>query len=298
VPSFKPDPNLLKKYPNAVTLPQLQLKERFTGTLLGLGAGESRGAQGDPGPGIELLLIVARSIADRRRFEAADVAPAMLRWFGARPREIDALLRAALENLRAGEGPEQAGALAWEDAGRDAPGSASLAWVGPAIGLLHSKDVEGLAEDASALSRITHHDPRSVAGGVAVATAVALLVRGEKDAEEALPRAASAAGAISDEVRAAIERGAAKKPDQIDPSGGSAVRTVELAFSALASGAGFEEGVAAVVARGGEARVNGAVAGALLGAKLGKGQIPDKWLKAAKATGDLASVAESLFKLF
>jgi hypothetical protein len=42
--SIRPDPNLLKKYPNAITLPQIEEKDRFLGTLLGAAAGESLGA--------------------------------------------------------------------------------------------------------------------------------------------------------------------------------------------------------------------------------------------------------------
>jgi ADP-ribosylglycohydrolase len=42
--SIRPDPNLLKKHPNAVTVDQLQEKDRFLGTLLGAAAGESLGA--------------------------------------------------------------------------------------------------------------------------------------------------------------------------------------------------------------------------------------------------------------
>ena len=37
--SIKPDPNLLKKYPNAITLQQLEEKARFLGTLAGLAVG-------------------------------------------------------------------------------------------------------------------------------------------------------------------------------------------------------------------------------------------------------------------
>jgi ADP-ribosyl-[dinitrogen reductase] hydrolase len=288
--SFRPDPNLLKKYPNAITLPQLQQKDRFLGALLGLAAGEPSGS-------VELLLAVLRSLQARRKLELPDVAQAFVRWFGAAPRRVPDLMRAALENLRAGEGHEQSGALAWEDAGRDSPQNGSLVWVGAPLGLSHSKDMEGLADEAAALCRMTHYDPRSVAGSVAVATAITLLVRGEKDADEAIPRAASAAAAFSDDALVVIERGAAKKPDQIDVSArGSVFPTLEVAFSALANFPSFEEGVAAVVARGGDADLNAAVAGALLGAKLGKNQVPEKWLKATKSAAEVLSVGEQLEK--
>src|SRR5207248_10906274 len=116
------------------------------------------------------------------------------------------LTRAALENLRAGDAPQQASALAWEDSGRRAAGNGSVMCCAP-IGLLHVRRTDGLAADAAGASRITHHDPRCVGGCIAVATRLALLVRGGRDAEDAMPLAAEAAGAVSDEARAAGERG-------------------------------------------------------------------------------------------
>ena len=321
--AFRPDPNLLKKHPNAVTVPQLQQRDRTIGALLGLAVGEALGAQvegldaaaaagkapreiaasgkfaaGESTGGVELALVVLRSIQSRRRLELADVAQGLLRWFGGGPKRVPDLLRAALENLRAGESHEQSGTLAWEDAGRDAPHNGSLVWASVPVALLHVKDTEGLVDEAAALSRVTHHDPRSVAGCAAVATAVSLLIRGEKDAEDAIFRAASVASGFSDEVRSAIERGAAKKPDQVQAAEhrGSVLATVEIAFSALASAASFEEGLFAVVSRGGDADVNGAVAGALLGARFGKGQIPERWSKPVKASLEMTSLAEALLR--
>src|SRR5438132_97640 len=152
--SIRPDPNLLKKYPNAVTVTQLQEKDRFLGALLGAAAGEALGL--------------------------------------------------------AAEGRSE---------------------VPPEVG------------DAASNSRSAHGAPRSVGGCVALATAVALLVRADKDGEEAVTRAALAGGEASDEVRAAIERGASKRPEQIDPGTGFVLSTLELGFSALCSAASFEQGV-------------------------------------------------------
>src|SRR5229473_2681707 len=210
--SFRPDPNVIKKHPTAVTQQQIDERSRFLGTLLGAAAGESLGAP-------------------HENKSAAEVGS---------PRE-----------LVAGGPPTQSGALAWEDSNRKAAGNGSVMCCAP-IGLLHVKNLDGLADDAAAASRITHYDPRCVAGCVAVSTAIALLVRGGKDAEEAIPRAASAAGAISDDVLMVIERGAVKKPDQLQVDGhdrGYVLHTLELAFSALAGAASLEEGLIAVVSR-------------------------------------------------
>jgi ADP-ribosylglycohydrolase len=50
-----------------------------------------------------------------------------------------------------------------------------------------------------------------------------------------------------------------------------------LAFWELAHAAGFEDGLVDVVNRGGDADTNGAIAGALLGARFGEGGIPARW---------------------
>jgi ADP-ribosyl-[dinitrogen reductase] hydrolase len=319
--SFRPDANILKKHPNAITLGQVQEKDRFLGTLLAAAAGESLGAPhefrkaaevgvqkelkaggpwalGEPTDDIELTLSLLRSLVARRKLDLDDVARNYLKWFATRPKDIGNLTRSALENLRAGDPPTQSGALAWEDSGRQAAGNGSVMCCAP-IGLLHVKSLEGLGEDAAAASRITHYDPRCVGGCVAVTTAIALLVRGDKDAEEAIPRAAAAGGAISDDVRMVIERGVSKRPEELTVDGsdmGFVLHALELGFSALAHAASLEEGLVAVIARGGDTDTNGCIAGALLGAKFGKGQVPDRWASKLRAAPELVSLGEQLYK--
>jgi len=318
--SFRPDPNFLKKHPDAITQQQVEEKSRFLGTLLGAAAGEALGAPhegksaaqltrvpreitgggvwaaGEPTDDIELTLALLRSLASRRRVELDDVASGYLKWFAGGAKGIGALTRAALENLRAGDPPTQSGAIAWEDSGRQSAGNGSVMCCAP-IGLLHVRNLDGLADDAAAASRITHADPRCVGGCIAVATAIAHLVRGE--GEEAVERAARAAGVVSDEMRAVIERGSARKPSDLNVDGrdcGFVLHTVELAFSALANAADFEDGVVTVLSRGGDTDTNACVAGALLGAKFGKSRIPERWLSKLKAAPELTSLADQLYR--
>jgi ADP-ribosyl-[dinitrogen reductase] hydrolase len=318
--SFRPDPNILKKHPNAITQQQIDEKNRFLGVLLGAAAGESLGAPhefktaaetglqrellagggwelGEPTDDIALTLVLTRSLVSRRKLDLEDLARGQLRWFASKPKDIGNLTRAALENLRAGDPPTQSGAIAWEDSGRQSAGNGSVMCCAP-IGLLHVKNLDGLAEDATAFSRVTHADPRCVAGCIGVATAVAWLVRGGKDAEEAVERAASAAGVVSDEVRAVIERGIVRKPEDLHVDGrdqGFVLHAVEIAFSALGSAASLEDGLVSVVSRGGDTDTNGCIAGALLGAKFGKNQVPERWLAKLKAAPELGSLASSLY---
>ncbi len=319
--SFRPDPNILKKHPNAITQAQIDEKGRFFGTLLAAAAGEALGAPhenkkadqvgplreitsggmwaaGEPTDDIDLTLILLRSIVARRKLDPDDVAHGLLKWFAGKPKDIGNLTRAALENLRAGEPPAQSGAIAWEDSGRKAAGNGSLMCCAP-VGLFHVRNLDGLEGDAVTASRITHYDPRCVGACVGVTTAIALLVRGGADAEEAISRAATAAGAHSDEALQAIERGASRKPADLHVDGddrGFVLHTLELAFSALATAASLEEGLRSVISRGGDTDTNGCVAGALLGAKFGKSQVPERWSAKLKAATELNVLADQLYR--
>jgi ADP-ribosylglycohydrolase len=338
---IKPDPKLVAKYgPKVVTTPQLQAKERFFGALAGAVAGDAQA--GGPSRHAELLSVVLRSLSARGKLELADVARGYVDWFrraGAAGVAGDEQQKLALENLRAGEPPEQAGALAWEDLGRkpafngalapcvpvalahadalenlragEPPEQAgALAWedlgrkpafngaLAPCVpvALAHADALEGLAGEIASLVRLTHADPRCVAASQSLATAIALLVKGDA-VEEVVSRASSAGALVHDGARQAVERGAGKKIEDLsvddDPS--SALKALEAGFCALIAAPSLEEGVKQIAARGGDARANAAVAGALLGARYGKNTLPAAWAS-QKAVTDMAAHAEALFK--
>lgn len=59
---------------------------------------------------------------------------------------------------------------------------------------------------------------------------------------------------------------------------GYCVHTLRLAMHALETATSFEEGITNVIRTGGDTDTNGAVAGALLGAKFGEAGIPRDWI--------------------
>lgn len=323
--SIRPDPNLLKKYPNAITQDDIDLKNRFMGVLPGLAIGDALGApiefltedgvaeshpegvreitgggglewkRGEPTDDTQLALLLAESLAGLGRLDLADLSRRLIQWLNSKPKDIGNLTRSALENLRAGDPPEQSGAIAWEDGGRQSAGNGSLMYVAP-LALLQLRHTDALAEDAARISRITHYDPRCVAGCVALTSAIAGLVRGDSDALQA---AAQAAQGINDDVRAVIERGLARPPSALKVDGkdrGFVLVTLELAFSAVSHATSFEEGMIEVVSKGGDADTNGAVAGALLGARFGRNRLPERWMKATLAVPRLQELGEKLHK--
>ncbi len=322
--SIRPDPNLLKKYPNAITQADIDRRNRFLGVLPGLAIGDALGApvefqsaeavaaahpdgvreitgggvweKGEPTDDTQLALLLAESLALSGRLDVTDLARRLVAWLESNPKDIGNLTRQSLQNLRGGDPPDQCGAIAWEDSGRNSAGNGSLMYVAP-IALANLLRPGELAEDATTVSRITHYDPRCVGACVALTHAIAGLLRGEDDA---LASAAQAAQGVCDDVRATVERALARPPAALKVDGadrGYVLVTLELAFSAAAFAADFESALVEVVSKGGDADTNGAVAGALLGAKFGRNQIPERWLTAAQAVPRLTALGEKLHRM-
>ena len=141
-------------------------------------------------------------------------------------------------------------------------------------------------ELARILARVTHTDPRGVDGAVAVAFAVARLVRGLDCEFQHLPPLDPQ---LSEALRRAWELCQAGQDfDDIAESLGTSgyvLHTVPLAFAALWSKPdSFLKGLQNVILQGGDADSNGAVAGALLGARFGSKEIPESLLDALESS--------------
>ncbi len=287
------------------------IKERFLGALHGYALGAAWGAAlGDrpevtrlaaragagvaPGPATEELRLATAmldSLALHGKLDATDLAARLGAWLAGGAPRASALTRAAIEELGRGTSPADAARLAMERSGEAAGGNGSLPTSIP-IALLHVGELRGVADDAAGASRLTHLDPRCVAACRAVSMALALVVRGQED--EVLERA-SLMASPSPAVREAIETapdGDLDAPHAGDEAG-SAVALVRTAFVAYCNAPSLEEGLARVLARGGDRPRTAAIAGALLGARFRAAAGPT-----AKVAGreELLAAGERLWK--
>ena len=294
------------------------VKDRFLGTLLGMAAGASFGApvreksateirkigvkaleesiaspaSGEPIDELGLASLWLDSLAKHGRIEPEDVAARYVAWFGARPRRVSALTRAAIEELAKGTPPGDSGRLAWEAVGGEADENGGLLAAVP-VGLLHAAELRGVADDAAAASRITHADPRCVAASRAAAMAIALAVRGQDD--EVVERA-SLVASPSPAVREVVEQAFDAIPKKLvldGPDRRSCIRATLAAFVAYGQGPSFDRGLKAVIERGGDTAVNGALAGALLGARYGLRGVPERWYPGIAGREEILAAGEA-----
>lgn len=226
-----------------------------------------------------------------------------LRWSRSNGRGIGVQTRAVLERARSNPNREPGwAALSHQEERkllrlRPAQGNGSVMRVAP-VGLAfaaHSATVDRIARlDAG----LTHADPRCGDASVLMALWAAALVRGEAD-----PFAAGGAhdgpSFHPEVVQAArpLTLAEAARIRSDGPDWGHCLVTLRLAAAVLASEASFGEGLLWVLRQGGDTDTNGAVAGALLGARHGLDAIPPDWRACVSQAARLEALVEGLLQV-
>lgn len=231
---------------------------------------------------------LARAVLEGYRdgsFDLRRVRDAMLRWEETDPPDIGNQTRMAFGYLR--RNPE---ALAPPEEPR-AQGNGAVMRAA-AHGVMAQSPDEAV-RNAWAEAALTHPSQTARATSALVAGVTAGLIEGATPAG-ALEAASST---IEDEPgydgdpRAVLGSGDIREPVRSYPEDrdrwGWTVHTTRLALGSLLRATDFRPGLEEVVRLGGDADTNGAVAGALLGARFGDGGIPPEWLRKVKGKEEL-----------
>ncbi|PFX16366.1 uncharacterized protein LOC111342294 [Stylophora pistillata] len=187
--------------------------------------------------------------------------------------------------------PHKAAEYVWESSGRFlAPNGGVMRT--SILGVHNFGDIDAVIKNTKAACKVTHADPRCIASCVAVTTAIAMMLQGKHfveesgsyDAEALIKEAFGYACATleTDEQKEGLEEhmfAKSLKDLQLDERG-------KIGYTYKCLGAGiwslrqddFRAAIEAVAYEAGDADTNGAVAGALLGCKLGASKLPESWL--------------------
>lgn len=296
------------------------LRDRYRGALLGSAVGDALGATvefmsreairerhgvhteiigggwlnvaaGEVTDDTQMALCIATSIVEREGFDPDDIAARFVEWYLSEPPDIGNTTRLSLRYLHQGLPWHEAGARTHQEMRPRDASNGSVMRCAP-VALLTRGNPEANAEYSAISSRITHANPLSVQGTVALNAAIAALL----DVPEA-----DAAGAARDatdhpKVIAALVGLEGIDPETLD-AGGYVLATLRASFWALTHHGTFEEAIVAAVNLGQDADTTGAVAGAIAGARWGAGGIPERWLDALLARDELTELADGLLGL-
>ncbi|MGE5461179.1 MAG: ADP-ribosylglycohydrolase family protein [Solirubrobacterales bacterium] len=300
----------------------MEVADRVVGSALGAALGDALGAPFEflrgrnvpsPIPALELPWMdlppgsttddtamarnLMRSLAACDGFDPEDLIRRHVEWLATDPPDVGALTGRVLRRVARGEDARSVAREVWEQRGPEvSAGNGSVMYCAP-LGLAYANRPDRLLELAPALSTLTHHDGRCRTAVLAVTLAVAALVRGET-AEAAATSALEAVAELEGGEELEFLIGAVGGSRPIDgPDQGFCLFAAGVAFQALLRGGDAETELRHVVALGGDADTNAAVAGALLGARDGVGGLPVGWLVRLADATEIRAEAEALVPL-
>jgi ADP-ribosylglycohydrolase len=185
-----------------------------------------------------------------------------------------------------------------------------------ALGLLFIDRPDNLPEAVANISRITHHDPRSIAGGVAIAKATQLLVEDSGIDGSALCHAVGATIKDFHEPFAEYVIGlpnvlTGTEKDRLDYISWAGMRYPEFAdpiitpfiiptvlaslWAVISHPTSWADAVYSAISLGGDVDTLGAIVGGIMGARLGLSNIPDRLVKTVRDSRKAIKLAEMYY---
>ena len=202
-----------------------------------------------------------------------------------------------------GHAASDAARIAWEESD-SAAGNGAVMRCAP-VALRWMDDEAAVVRNSVASAAVTHWDPRCLWSTVLVNLAILRCLRDEPvDCDELMATADETAYELRHELRqyqlgdgippkvrdsaeAALRTGATIDRLKIDhPNAGYTLNTMRAALWSACHPANFEDGLSAIVSVGGDTDTNGAIAGAVMGARFGHQAIPARWRDAVVAIRD------------
>jgi ADP-ribosyl-[dinitrogen reductase] hydrolase len=307
------------------------LLDRFRGAMLGLAVGNALGlpVEGEsahairrhfPGGITEVgteehdrpwdddlaqAAILAEVLLQSEELDPEAFAARLVVWARENGRGIGRLTRSAIDELAKGRTSHEAARVAWERNAMSNAGNGAVMRC-PPVALRHIRSGADLIRTARTSALVTHYDARcewsTVVTAVALATclsaepvavgdlAIAIeAIRGEGWPADSMEQVAEAIRSVEGATLDAL-----KLDDPVDM--GYTLKAMQVALWCTAQAGGFEQIVVGVVNEGGDTDTNGALAGAVMGARYGASSIPPRWLANVADTKGLMELADRLFE--
>lgn len=236
------------------------------------------------------MLCILESLVAIGAVDPVDIGRRIARWAESSGLGIGRTVQRALDRAGFDEDPIAAARQAWED-GRARHAANGAVMRTSVIGLWRLADPAATpeVEHAAAIAcRVTHYDPRCVASCIAVSLAIRALVLDPLTDRPSLfasllelstlfdPRCAEAFDAAKHGSIEALALDEGMRPGDAGRIGYT-LKSLSAGLWALLHAPDFERGLTSIALAGGDGDSNGAVAGAILGARFGLSAIPRRW---------------------
>jgi ADP-ribosyl-[dinitrogen reductase] hydrolase len=260
------------------------------------GSSIHRTIAGQPTDDGELALSLARALVEHQAFEPRVVLAAYVDWLESAPFDLGrttALALDAASRARREKGDLLGAARHAADPSSQANG-ATMRAAPLALAFAHGTE-DALDRAAREDAALTHPHPACQGANQLYLRTLRRLIRGEGSVEALVARASAEArdDGHHETVRAALESARRGPPADSFTHMGFIGIALQHAFHALHTAGDFESALGRVIAAGGDTDTNGAIAGALLGARFGASGISATWrheIRSARPIGGLEGV--------
>jgi len=186
--------------------------------------------------------------------------------------------------------PHKAAEQVWERSGKKSAANGAVMRTS-ILGIPHFDSLDIVSKNTKNIAKVTHADDRCIASSVAVTVAIALILQGKFDLESKAGIKGLCKATLTQVYKEIADSGKDELKHFVSHATlydlfldeekkiGYTFKSMGSGFWALRTGTNFKDSLTALVMEAGDADTNGAVAGALLGAKLGYSRLPKDWLE-------------------
>lgn len=257
----------------------------------------SRWARGEWTDDTNQMLCILDSLLERRTVDPNDIAARFARWFRSDGRGIGRHTYNILRMPQYVQRPYEISEFFWKFSRcNSAPNGALMRTC--ITGIWNYLDEEAVYGNTEDICRLTHFDPRCVGSCVIIAHIIRCELLGQTVAEsDLLALGARYAPEIGEFVRLGCQPEIEKlRLDDLDTRGYT-LRTLAAGLWAYNFGTDFRSVIQTLIAAGGDTDTNCAVAGALLGSRLGFAALPEDWVHELLRCNELAEKAQQLTEI-
>jgi ADP-ribosylglycohydrolase len=239
---------------------------------------------------------LAASIVDG--FDQQGFADRLLTWSKDNGRGIGNLTADVMAELGAGTPASDAARVVWEQSAMYAAGNGAIMRCSP-VALRYRRSGAQVVTVARAQAAVTHYSPLCQWSSALLCTALAVSLSGGWPDPQVLADAALAAGAPEEVgTEALFVQGLAIGDLGLDDpmDMGFTLKAMQVGLWAFEQDRNFADVLVEVVRQGGDTDTNAAIAGAVMGARLGRSAIPESWLANIPNTERLVELADVLLE--
>lgn len=240
------------------------------------------------------MLCILDSLFERRTVDPNDIAARFVRWFHHDGRGIGRHTYNILRMPQYAQRPYEISEFFWKFSRcNSAPNGALMRTC--ITGIWDYRDEAAVYENTENICRLTHFDPRCVGLCVIIAHIIRSELLGQTVTEsDLLALGARYAPEIEEFVRLGFQPDIAELCLDDPDTRGYTLRTLAAGLWAYNFGTDFRSTIQTLITAGGDVDTNCAVAGALLGVRMGYAALPEDWVHGLLRYDELAEKARQL----